>query len=144
MNRAMALFDSGLIVANAKYDPSITDTSDSRHAPFIGPGLEWIESIHLALTQWHWDLCTDGTALVFFIVKPDVPHFRQKWENDAPAGALLLPSLLDQKTTVPAKVHGHSELKKMGVLPTHTTFDVMRIVWTHDAQRYYLSRPDYF
>lgn len=154
MNRAMALLDPGLIVANPKFDSTLPafdpndhtsiPIDDVRRQPWIGKGIEWLDAIQLSLHQWHWDLCDDGSVLLFVIIKNDVPNFRQKWEDDAPAGALLLPSLLDNKTAVPAKVHGHGLLKKLGVLPTHTTYDVMATVWKADRVRYPLARPDHF
>lgn len=142
--RAMAIFDPGTIKVNPDYDPTITDPADPGSKQMIGVGLDWIDSLHLSLQQWHWDMLDDGHILVFMIIRNDVPHFRQSWEDTAPPGCLLLPSLLHHKATVPAKVHEHPELQKIGVLPTHTTFDAMKLLWEHDPKRYYLSRPDHF
>jgi hypothetical protein len=133
MLRAMAHFKPGLIV---RAKDGVT---------YEGAGVDWLHAIEHSLFQWHWDLlASDGSALVFMIINERVPHFRQKWEDDAPAGATLLPSLLDAKATVPAVIHQHPELKKAGVLPAHSTFDVMKLLHTQDGARYYLARPDFF
>ncbi|MBV9096498.1 MAG: hypothetical protein JO079_00445, partial [Frankiaceae bacterium] len=136
-------------VDNPTFDPTFilpsgADPNDPRLHPHIGPGATWLRDITHSLHQYHWERLPDGTTLVFMVLQERVPHFRTKWEEDAPEGCVLLPSLLDPKGVVPAIASGHPSLAGLGITAAHTTFDLMRTLYRSDPQRYPLARPDHY